>query len=369
MKDFVMSERKCFILTLAIIIAAILLAAAFSFCVSGVRENSDRLFSLTDGRTYNSLIIRKFPFDSVILGSSMSQGFKCSEFDAAFGGQSMKLCAAGANFAEVKEILDFAVKHKKIKRAMLDTPVAFFGRDLTLDSFPLEYYQENNDMVRLKKSFSINAFIDEFDFFWDYLRGKVKYTTRDELYDWNRRRSCSESLLAQDVLYSSGKNYLKDDIAYKNAIVKAENVILPIFRKYSDIEFILFFPPYSMMYYQDKDHDKYLALKKKITELLLSCPNVKLYDFETAFPVMKNLNNYKDRTHYSGVINSWMISQMKDGNYRVTVQNKDKFSADFRECLKSYDFQKEYDRLKSTYGNSNKVKKSKKSKKSKKAQK
>jgi hypothetical protein len=55
-----------------------------------------------------------------------------------------------------------------------------------------------------------------------------------------------------------------------------------------------------------------------------------------------------------------MISQMKADNYRVTHQNKDKLLADFRACLNSYDFQKEYDRLKATYGNSRKSKKSKK---------
>jgi hypothetical protein len=340
-----MSERKRFAVTLGIIVLIILLISVFSFSVNNFRQSSDKLFSVSNAREYNSILIRNFSFDSMILGTSLSQGFKCSEFDAAFGGESIKLSAAAANFAEMNQFMAFAVKHKKVKRAMIDAPVHFFPMDQSLKEFPEEYYSESNLTARVKKSMSINAFIDEFDFFTDRMKGKVKYTNRDDLYDWNRRHTCSEKVFAKHVLYRENETYLPDDAAYARALEHAETVALPLFKAYPETEFIVFFPPLSMLFYKDVDCNKYIALKEKIVDLLLACPNVRLYDFETAFDIMTDYNNFKDYIHYSGKINSRLIAEMAQDNYRLTGSSKRKALDDLANQIQTYDYQRDYDRL------------------------
>lgn len=344
-----MRERKFFIITLTAIIAIIVLLSLFSFLCSSYRDCSKKLFSLSGSRVYNSTLIRRFPFDSIILGSSLSQGFKCTEFDAAFGGQAIKLSTSGANFVEMNEFLKFALKHKKVKRVLLDAPVQFYARKQTLKDFPKEYYSDKIIWMRLKKSLSINALLDEFKFFRNILRGKVKYTNRDELYDWNKKHSCSEKVFAKNILYQKHVNYLLQNNGYEIAAEQAANIVVPLFRAYPDIEFIVFFPPVSVMDYQGGDNQKYIALKEKIVDMLLTCRNVKLYDFETAQHIMTDFSNYKDRKHYSGKINSWMIGEMKKNNYRVNNRNKRSSLEKLYKMLETYDYQKEYERLAATY--------------------
>jgi hypothetical protein len=198
-----MKERKFFIITVIAIIAVTVFLSLFSFLSNSYRDRSKKiLFKYeNESRTYNSILIRSFSFDSIILGTSMSQGFKCSEFDAAFGGQSIKLSAPGASFAEMKEFLKFAVKYKKIQKVLLDAPVEFYAKKQSLQNFPMEYYNGKIIWMRLKKSLSINMLFDEFTFVRKILRGKVKYITRDELYDWNIFLACSEKIFAKHILF------------------------------------------------------------------------------------------------------------------------------------------------------------------------
>ena len=344
-----MSERKFFVVTLTAIIVIIVLFSLFTYLVGCFRESSVKILSISDSRTYNSILIRNFSFDSVLLGTSLSQGFKCSEFDAAFGGESIKLSSSGANFAEMNEFLKFAVKHKKIKRAMLDVVVQFCAMEQTLKDFPLEYYSDNLLKVRLNKSVSINGVLDELDFFWDVVRGKVKYTTRDALYDWNSRSPCSEEIFAQKILYRPHRNFLTHGNFYEKAYENTQKVLLPIFKTHADIEFIVFFPPLSIMNYQGENNIKYITLKEKIIDLLLTCSNVKLYDFEPALHITTDFNNFKDRAHYSGKINSWMLKEMTKDNYRITAQSKQQALDKLLNALNSFDYRKECERLKTLY--------------------
>lgn len=344
-----MSERKLFVVTLAAIIVIIVLLSSFTYLVVCFRESSRKILSVSSGRTYNSTLIRNFSFDSVLLGTSLSQGFKCSEFDAAFGGKSIKLSSSGANFAEMNEFLKFAVKHKKIKRAMLDVVVQFCVMEQTLKDFPAEYYSENLFKVRLNKATSINGVLDELDFFRDMVRGKVKYTTRDALYDWNRKHSCSEKIFAQSILYQPHINYLTQGNNCEKAYENTQKVLLPIIKTHANIEFIIFFPPVSIMNYQGEDYSKYITLKGRIIDLLLTCSNVKLYDFETALHITTDFNNYKDRIHYSGKINSWMLKEMSKDNYRITAQSKQQALDKLLNALNSFDYRKECERLKTLY--------------------
>ena len=348
-----MKERKFFIITVIAIIAVTVFLSLFSFLSNNYRDRPEKILSKyaneNESRTYNSILIRRFSFDSIILGTSLSEGFKCSEFDAAFGGQSIKLSAPRANFAEMKEFLKFAVKHKKIQKVLLDAPVEFYAKKQTLQNFPMEYYNGKIIWMRLKKSLSINMLFDEFTFVRKILRGKVKYITRDELYDWNITYACSEKIFAKYILFHKYSNLLTQNNGYETAAVQANNIVNSLFQTYPDIEFIVFFPPFSMMAYQYIDNHKYVALKEKIINMLLTCHNVKLYDFETAHHIMTDYSKYRDHTHYSGRINSWMIQEMKKNNYRITNQNKKAALEKLFKMLESYDYQKEFERLASIY--------------------
>ena len=43
------------------------------------------------------------------------------------------------------------------------------------------------------------------------------------------------------------------------------------------------------------------------TELLLDCPNVRLYNFHDKYDIITNLDNYRDKEHYGAHINSMIL--------------------------------------------------------------
>ena len=344
-----MSERRIFLFSLSAIILLILLLSLFSFAVSNIKFTSNKLYSNQSGRVYNSVLINNFDFDSIILGSSMSQGSKCSVFDSAFGGKSMKLACSAINFAEIEFFVDRAAGKKRIRRVIFDAPVMFFSRRQSTEDIPAEYYQDNIKFVLYKKSFSINALTESLSEAKNLIRKKTRHVSRDELYDWNIGRKCGEKYFAQALLYGEETQFGFGEELFRKSKTALEQHLIPMFERHPDTEFILFFPPFSMMYYRSFDHRAYIKLKGEIAERLLAVKNVKLYDFETAFHIMEDFENYRDTNHYSGRINSWMMQQMAQGNYLLNKENKQQSLDKLRKRFETYDFAGEYGRIKTKY--------------------
>ena len=355
-----MKERNFFILTLAMSIIVVLTLGIFTYCINNIKFSSPKLFSGISARKYNSIIAKNFDYDAVILGSSMSQGFKCSEFDKVFNCESIKMTMPGANFKEISFIAEYAMKYRDIKIAMLDSSVYFFRQKITLEQIPKEHYKEKNHFTMLKKSLAITDFVQAIDFFIKFIKGKVKYTTRDELYDWNLSNKCGEKYFAKALLYKNTTYSFFDNNALNNVNENLNKVLIPLFTRHKDKKFILFFPPYSIMFYRSVDPTLYVKLKSQIIDNLLTMNNIMIYDFETAFNITQNFNNYKDVTHYSGRINSWILSEISKGNYLLTKQNKEHQLKLLHDKLSSYDYNKTYEYMKKKYSSTLKKKKKKK---------
>ena len=108
-----MQERTQFFVT----VAAILLL--LSCCVLLHFYNQDLYRTgkivLQDEREFNAVIGRHFKFDSVRLGTSMSENFKCSEFDKITGGYSQKMTVSGGHISEIAFTAEYAIKYNQVK--------------------------------------------------------------------------------------------------------------------------------------------------------------------------------------------------------------------------------------------------------------
>ena len=81
----------------------------------------------------------------------------------------------------------------------------------------------------------------------------------------------------------------------------------------------------------------YLLLKKHIFESTKQLTNVEIYDFQIAKNVTHNLDNYMDNNHYSNLINTWIIKQIKNKNYLVDEGNISTYLNLMREQVDEYD--------------------------------
>ena len=120
----------------------------------------------------------------------------------------------------------------------------------------------------------------------------------------------------------------------KYAVVNIEKFLIPLVKNHPDTKFYFFLPPFTLFAYDNKD---FIAVRKIVFDRLADIPNVELYDFQGAAEVVLNPDNYCDLTHYSEKISSWILEQIKAGNYRVTPKNRLEFDRRFESLLRSFD--------------------------------
>jgi hypothetical protein len=86
------------------------------------------------------------------------------------------------------------------------------------------------------------------------------------------------------------------------------------FRAHPEIEYVLFFPPYSELvwgsFLRDGTLDTILDVKARLIQEVLPLPNVRAYDFQAEVGVVTNLANYTDIVHYSPAINRLILERV-----------------------------------------------------------
>ena len=75
------------------------------------------------------------------------------------------------------------------------------------------------------------------------------------------------------------------------------------------------------------------------TELLLECPNVKLYNFYNQYDVITNTDNYRDKEHYSAEINSKILKWMASDVGLITKDNYRERFEEEKEYYLNYDYE------------------------------
>ena len=351
-----MSEKKIFLLSMTLFLLLLAAIALPTYVILNHKTTFKGLLSSVPEREYNAIIAKTQDYNAVILGSSMSECFKCSELDEVMKCNSLKLTINGCNFAEAGFMADYAAKYRKLDLVMLDFHILMFAPNFNISSehdlknMPMEHYGDNAHLIPLKKAFSITGIAEAAGFVKDYKKGRVKSISRDELYDWSKKRSWGEKYFARDVLYNPTPDMVIDDLFLERTRNNISKHLIPMFKQYPDTKFILFFPPNSMMQYRKIEPASFIKLKGMTIDMLLPYKNVFLYDFQAAFHITENFNNYKDREHYSPQICSWLIHELGKKDYLLTAENKDDFLHKQLVRLKKYDFPKEFNRLKKQNG-------------------
>lgn len=84
-------------------------------------------------------------------------------------------------------------------------------------------------------------------------------------------------------------------------------------------------------------------MEQIVIEKLLECPNVHLYSFTNDFDLICNLDNYKDRVHYSAEINSGILEWIVQGKHELTKDNYETYVSDIIDFYTTYDYDTIFD--------------------------
>lgn len=310
-----MSKSKRFCIgVVSALLAALLLCAGTVFVVDPLQVYRQATWytPLIDYVTQvytNAGIAKHYSYDSAIVGTSLTENSAPSLYDELFGGEWIKLVTSGGTAHNHAILMDVAFRTREMKRIVYGLDIYSFiaEKDETAQDVPMYLYDDNpfNDVYYLLNK---DILFDRLYETYQYNAEGLTYLTRDSMYYWGGNYEFSEAEVLKGVNPTAGAPDQWDISIYDRQMNdNLEYNLLPFIEQHPETEFLIYFPPYSVMEYvlmRQKGHlDFVLNMKDLITERLLPYENVKLYDFQTRADWVLDLNNYKDTTHHSPEIN------------------------------------------------------------------
>lgn len=310
---------------LFIILLAMVIVDPYFHYHAPLKGISYRMYS---ERYMNMGIAKNFEYDALITGSSMNQNFKTSLMDELFGTNSIKIPYSGAGFQEVANTIEVALNSgNEVKYVLWGIDYNGLNRDYDwqgYDEYPEYLYDRNllNDT-----SYVWNKTLIFEGLFMDLvqtLQGKES-TNFDEYSSWGGGRGWesishtyqrSEEILPMEELF-------QEDI--DRVIPNITKNIVELANRYPDTTFLLFYTPYSALYweslYRDGWLEKQIRMEAMATELILECENIQLYSFVQKTQVTDDINLYRDKEHYIAEINDVIMEWIAADEGRLTKEN------------------------------------------------
>jgi hypothetical protein len=269
-------------------------------------------------------------YDSAAFGTSTSVNFTDAAMQQSLGWKkTLRLFLPGGSPAEIRQTIARALSSGKIKHILLEVDLWSMNgeyRPVDNSSFPLYLYNDNR--------------IDDLEYFVDYqvLWEAVKFLlgmadtrngTPEQLGYWadgawveEQRKALNEpahigSLSAEHLTVEPWREQQIASLHYP----AIENEIAPLLKSLcsSEVDVVLFIPPYSRLYLMEKQADLHTVIyePRAILTHIANCPNIRLHAFDT-LDFTTDLNNYKDHRHYLLPVSKRLLDWMGKREYTLS---------------------------------------------------
>ncbi len=334
-----MSPRKWIVSVMAALLAILLLMSALMYFVDPyfqfrVRDNT----YLVNPNYANGGLIKNYDYDTLMIGSSMSQNFDMDLFRQELHVSPLHVSLGGLSALEMIELLELANSVGKAESYYLCIDLQTLMREDT-ESQNVPYLISQGPLSTLQYLLSHEA--------WFYslpvcsalllanrldvaLPESVRSETAiDNLGNWEDDYTCGEEITLNN--YISGKFAVSEvDMtrAYEIAKSNIDALFLTLEQFSGEVNF--FFPPYSGLYWYSKESsmDITLQVKHYLIEKAYEYGYC-TYDFQGQ-DFISDLSNYRDTSHYGGAINDWMVGCFAKGECIVTPDTMASFDGDLR---------------------------------------
>ncbi|MDB5520022.1 MAG: hypothetical protein JWQ17_6780 [Tardiphaga sp.] len=299
----------------------------------------------TDSRMQNAGLIRSQDFDTVFIGTSLAIHFRQSDIDRILGVRSLKLAMTGSNSREQGFVLATALERRP-RRVIWQMDDWIFGDAPDIDSngyFPADLYRRNarglagyllsgamareslwmltrstgavpTTLARLTSAGAVKFAIPRVD---DILSLAPDF---DVAQAYNAGRTLAAFRRITDPVRSA---YLAVGFDYDAMVRNFERDTVDLIAKHPDVQFQIYFPPYSILQFVAMRDASPATLKivydfaGYASRRLLQFSNVKLHDFRAARDITHDLGNYGDVIHHSPAIDLKVLSFLSEGKYLV----------------------------------------------------
>ncbi len=283
-------------------------------------------------------------YDSVILGSSMTVNFNTDWFKEELGLDAIKLSYSGAYPKDQANIMDVIFKSgHDVKAVFLGIDVMTYSGGVDETKYPIPEYLYDDEYINdiqyiFNKDVLLNYILrpladpDKTD-----LSTVYESWWTDEYYDkqWVMHNYEPPARVAEAA---------EEDEYIERVKLNMDVNICPYIEDDPDTEFYIFFPPYSILYWNDvicENHlDATMAEYRYIAKRVLEYDNVRLFFFPNQEWIVTDLDNYADYTHYHKGINHYMTKCFADGSCEVSSEEKmEQELDDMRLLIDKFDFE------------------------------
>ena len=290
----------------------------------------------------NPGMAKHFEYNSVMLGSSMTTNFDSALFDKKLGCNMIKLSYNAAYPHDIDKIMGIVTENKDVlTHAFLCIDIAnYLYEPGTLSYTYPEHLYDNNVLNDLK--YLLNK-----DVLLDYVLIPYKKESQlaiNEIYWHWQHMTYGRAHVLSNYTMPQKEESMATQYSIDNLKKNLETYIVPYIQTTPDTKWHVFFPPYSMLYWNNSIVWEELDVKLKgmeyITEYLQQFDNVEIYYFQDCEDWIVDLDNYTDVTHYSKEISDLMTEQLCNGINKVTKENYQERLMDFQNFVKNFDYRK-----------------------------
>lgn len=333
---------------LLVIVAAMVILDPYFHYHGPLQGLSYRLY---EERYTNDGIGRHFDYDGIITGTSMTQNFKASEAEELFGGRFIKMSFSGAGYKELSDNLEAALsEHPETKRVIwaVDYNGMLRKADYKAYSEYPEYLYDSNPFNDVSYIFNKSIWVHGLLKNLTMTFKNEPTTSFDEYSSWSFHEPLTLTEFikyrAEHVASSdSGLTEEERDMVYENI---KEN-ILRVAEEFPNTEFDIYYPPFSILYFDltacDGKLTAQLEAEEIVTRALLTQPNIKLYSYFTELDYITDLSQYKDKEHHSPAYNSQILKWISEDYGRITKDNVDAYEEFLRNTYLNYDYDSIYE--------------------------
>ena len=346
-----MSGKKFVRISLILTTVFLVFIAAVNIAVDPLFQYHNPWFGLepviTNERYQNAGVIKHFDFDNAVLGTSLSENFVISEVNDTFGGSSVKLTMYGSSIYNMTYQLELMKKREvKPKIIMCDmSPILFEApNDKLKNPLPTFLYNYN--------PFDDGEYLWNFSILNDYTYQTVMLNANHSVPDYNTVFVSEESknFGREKALSHYSRPKVSSGTVDTEAYLSKEKKNLALFTQYieamAEIEFVFFFAPVSMLYWDEQTRlNRVPTLKAAYLEAcktLTSYQNVKVYFWadNEMLEIMSDLDNYIDACHYNGQVSSEMLKRIKNIQGLINSSNYQPEVNTLFSYIETFDYEK-----------------------------
>ncbi len=338
------------------IISAISLVLAALIGIGGITMLIDPLFLyhkplfglepvITNERYQNAGVAKNFDFDNAIIGNSMCENFKLSDFESCFNGTTMKLTASGSHAIDWTYLLEiFKNRDEQPQNIVMNFDTDILAASATKTKHYLPDYLYDNKILN-----DIN-YLFNFSILKDHTFKTIRYNLNNNIPDINTVFVWDQGIIGKEQVLSLYDRPVETNVkpnieSALNLAIENINLLIPYFESMKETEFTLFFSPFSIVYWDEQTQLNKIELWKsvfsEIFNILIDYDNVHLFFWtdDEMMNIITDLNNYRDDTHYTSEISLEIVNRISNQEGKLTKQNYLYEIEKFFDFISTYDYE------------------------------